>query len=74
MIDEGIERLESAFRSADPGLSADALADKLIREVAEVTAADDDIALLVMRVLDLPAGPEIERPGDLAALAELPDA
>jgi serine phosphatase RsbU (regulator of sigma subunit) len=74
VIDEGIERLESAFRSADPALSADALADKLIREVAEVTAADDDIALLVMRVLDLPAGPEIERRGDLAALAEVPDA
>ena len=73
VIDEGIERLASAFRSADPDPAAEH-ADRLIRDVAEVTAADDDIALLVMRVLDLPAGPEIERPGDLAALAEAPDA
>ena len=55
VIDEGIERLEQAFRSADPALSADELADTLIREVAEVTAADDDIALLVLRLLALPA-------------------
>jgi serine phosphatase RsbU (regulator of sigma subunit) len=74
VIDEGIERLESALRAADPGLSADALADMLIRDVAEVTAADDDIALLVMRVLDLPASPEDERPGDFASIVETPDA
>jgi serine phosphatase RsbU (regulator of sigma subunit) len=54
VIDEGIERLEQALRSADPGLSADELADKLIREVAEVTGADDDIALLVLRLLPKP--------------------
>ena len=56
VIDEGIERLEDALRSADPDLSADELADKLIREVAEVTGADDDIALLVLRLLAEPAG------------------
>ena len=50
VIDEGIDRLEPAFRSADPGLSADELANMLIREVAVVTAADDDIALLVLRL------------------------
>ena len=48
VIDEGIERLESAFASADPGLAAGELVDKLIHEVAEVTAADDDVALVVM--------------------------
>jgi serine phosphatase RsbU (regulator of sigma subunit) len=74
VIDEGIERLETAFGAADPRLSADALADKLIREVAEVTGADDDIALLVMRVLDLPSSPEDESPGDLASLVKTPDA
>jgi serine phosphatase RsbU (regulator of sigma subunit) len=58
VIDEGIDRLEEALRSADPGLSADELADKLVREVAEVTAADDDIALLVMRLLPLLASAE----------------
>ena len=74
VIDEGIERLEAAFRAADPGMSAEALADTLIREVAEVTAADDDIALLVMRLLDLPMIVESERGGELAALAESPEA
>jgi serine phosphatase RsbU (regulator of sigma subunit) len=58
VIDEGIERLAEAFGSADPGLTADELADKLIREVAEVTAADDDIALLVLRLLAEPADAE----------------
>jgi hypothetical protein len=50
------------LRSADPGLSADELADKLIHEVAEVTAADDDIALIVMRLLPQPAGSEAGGP------------
>ena len=68
VIDEGIERLESAFASADPGLAAGELVDKLIHEVAEVTAADDDVALVVMRFLGRPvAPPEKDRPGDLAA-------
>jgi serine phosphatase RsbU (regulator of sigma subunit) len=74
VIDEGIDRLELAFRAADPGMSADALADKLIREVAEVTAADDDIALLVMRLHGLTTQSERERRGDLAALADSPEA
>ena len=38
-----------------PRTSASELADALIRDVAEVTAADDDIALLVMRFADVPA-------------------
>jgi serine phosphatase RsbU (regulator of sigma subunit) len=60
VIDEGIERLATAFGAADPNLSADELADRLIREVAEATAADDDIALLVLRLLAEPAGAEPE--------------
>jgi serine phosphatase RsbU (regulator of sigma subunit) len=74
VIDEGIERLESAFASADPSLAAGELADKLIHEVAEVTAADDDVALFVMRFLGSPVAPEKERPADLAALGERPEA
>ena len=46
VIDEGIERLRAALHAADPGLTASALADGLIRDVAAVTDADDDIALL----------------------------
>jgi serine phosphatase RsbU (regulator of sigma subunit) len=74
VIDEGIERLESAFASADPELAAGALADKLIREVAEVTAADDDVALVVMRFLGSRITSEKDRPADLAALGDRPEA
>ena len=48
------------MRAADPGLTASALADGLIRDVAEVTDADDDIALLVMRFAAAPASVDIE--------------
>jgi serine phosphatase RsbU (regulator of sigma subunit) len=67
VIDEGIDRLAQAFRSADPGLSADELANMLIREVAVVTAADDDIALLVLRLpaLSATAQPERASSGDV---------
>jgi serine phosphatase RsbU (regulator of sigma subunit) len=68
VIDEGIDRLESAFASADAELAAGELADKLIHEVAEVTAADDDVALVVIRFLGSPVAPVEDRPGDLAAL------
>ena len=68
VIDEGIDRLESAFASADAELAAGELADKLIHEVAEVTAADDDVALVVMRFLGSPVAPVKDHPGDLAAL------
>ena len=68
-IDDGIERLEAAFRSADVSLSASVLADKLVHEVAEVTAADDDIALLVLRLLDVPLISATEDP-DAPVLAE----
>jgi serine phosphatase RsbU (regulator of sigma subunit)/acyl-CoA hydrolase len=74
VIDEGIERLESALGSADPELAAGALADKLIHEVAEVTGADDDVALIVMRFLGTAMRAETDRPGDLAALGERPEA
>ena len=74
VIDEGIERLESAFASADPELAAGELADKLIHEVAEVTAADDDVALVVMRFLGSPVAcpsrtaPATWRPGQSGRL------
>jgi hypothetical protein len=70
VIDAGIDRLAAAFRAAGSELPADELADRLLREVAEVTAADDDIALLVMRFGDTPAVVEMDLPADLLALAE----
>ena len=51
VIDEGIERLEAVLADAGPDLSAADLADRVIREVAAVTAANDDSALLVLRLL-----------------------
>jgi serine phosphatase RsbU (regulator of sigma subunit) len=54
-IDRGIARLADTLRASGVELSADDLADKLIREVAMVTAASDDIALLVLRLDDLGA-------------------
>ncbi|HEY3613516.1 MAG TPA: SpoIIE family protein phosphatase [Gaiellales bacterium] len=70
VIDAGIERLASAFRAAGPDVPAGELADRLLRDVAEVTAADDDIALLVLRFGDVPAVVEMDLPVDLLALAE----
>ena len=70
-IDRGIERLEAAFGAASTDLSAGELADAMIREVAEVTAADDDIALLVIRILDVAAGMEPELASDPLLLAEM---
>ena len=70
VIDAGIDRLAAALRDAAPSCAADALADRLLHEVAEVTAADDDIALLVMRFGDVPAVVEMDLPADLLALAE----
>ncbi len=70
-IDRGIERLEAAFGAASRDLSAGELADAMIREVAEVTAADDDIALLVIRILDVAASMEPELASDPLLLAEM---
>ena len=53
-IDEGIARLQTALASATASEPAGDLADRLIREVAEVMAADDDIALLVLRFTGRP--------------------
>ena len=70
VIDAGIGRLATALGAAGAELSAADLADRLIRDVAEVTAADDDIALLVVRFGDVPASVEMDLPADLVALAE----
>jgi serine phosphatase RsbU (regulator of sigma subunit) len=70
VIDEGIGRLSGELRSAGPDMSAGELADRLIRDVAEVIAADDDIALLVMRFHGAPANLDIELAPDLSKLAE----
>jgi serine phosphatase RsbU (regulator of sigma subunit) len=76
VIDEGIERLSAVLASTGRDLSAAALADRVIREVAAVTAADDDSALLVIRLLDIAGADDREdageRPGMLADAADAP--
>ena len=70
VIDAGIDRLAAAFRAAGSELPAAELADRLLRDVAEVTAADDDIALLVLRFGDVPAMVAMNLPADPLALAD----
>ncbi len=70
VIDDGIGCLVDELRSAAAAVTADALADILIRDVAEVIAAADDVALLVMRFADIPAEIDMVLPPDPAALAE----
>jgi serine/threonine-protein kinase RsbW len=70
VIDDGIGRLVTELRSAGASVTADTLADTLIRDVAEVIAAADDVALLVMRFADIPREIDMELPPDPAALAE----
>ena len=67
VIDEGIGRLETVFGAVDRDLAAAELAESVIRDVAEVTAADDDIAVLVMRFLHTEAG--VELPPDVIVRA-----
>lgn len=70
VIDEGIDRLAAALSATEAVAVAGELADRLIREVAEQTAADDDIALLVMRLGGVPLTVDIElAPGDAGVVA-----
>jgi serine phosphatase RsbU (regulator of sigma subunit) len=71
VIDAGIDRLAAELSAVEPGTTAGELADKLIRDVAAVTAADDDIALLVMQFGEVPVTVDIElAPGDAGVVAE----
>jgi hypothetical protein len=51
-IDAGIERLAEALR-AGASLDADALAGRLLAELDEVPGAEDDVALLVLKCVDV---------------------
>jgi anti-sigma regulatory factor (Ser/Thr protein kinase) len=60
-IESGIELLESLVRSS-PDLDANGLADMVLDEIVARRGADDDIALLVARVAEVPARMQIEIP------------
>jgi serine phosphatase RsbU (regulator of sigma subunit)/anti-sigma regulatory factor (Ser/Thr protein kinase) len=66
-IESGIVLLESLLASA-PALDADGLADLVLDEVVARRGIDDDIALLVASVAEVPARMEIEIPAHPAML------
>jgi serine phosphatase RsbU (regulator of sigma subunit)/anti-sigma regulatory factor (Ser/Thr protein kinase) len=69
-IETGIELLESTIR-ASSWLDASGLADAVLTEIVTRRGADDDIALLVLRLLEVPARMEIEIPAHPSALSGL---
>jgi serine phosphatase RsbU (regulator of sigma subunit)/anti-sigma regulatory factor (Ser/Thr protein kinase) len=69
-IDTGIDLL-AAVVGASSSLGADPLADRIFEEVAPHIGSSDDIALLIVRLLEVPQRMDVELPGDPAALADL---
>jgi len=69
-IDAGLDALRAAAR--DPGEDPQALCDRLITTMLQVHEPDDDIALLVLRALPVPAGPlRLELPADPERLSSM---
>jgi PAS domain S-box-containing protein len=69
-IDVGLEALRTA--ATDPGEDPEALCDRLMDAMLEVHDPRDDIALLVLRALPVPAGPfRVELRPDPAQLASM---
>ena len=69
-IDTGIDLLASVV-GASSALGADPLADRIFEEVAPHIGSSDDIALLIVRLLEVPQRMDVEVPCDPAALAGL---
>ena len=69
-IDTGIDLLASVL-STSTSLAAEPLADRIFQEVAHPIGSADDIALLIVRLLEVPQRLDIEIPGDPAELREL---
>ncbi|MDX6598888.1 MAG: hypothetical protein QOE87_2775, partial [Gaiellales bacterium] len=69
-IDTGIDLL-AAVVGASSSLGADPLADRILEEVAPHIGSCDDIALLIVRLLEVPRHMDIELPSDPAVLGDL---
>jgi serine phosphatase RsbU (regulator of sigma subunit)/anti-sigma regulatory factor (Ser/Thr protein kinase) len=69
-IDTGIDLLASVVGSAS-SLAAAPLADRIFEEVAPRIGSNDDIALLIMRLLHVPQRMDIEVAGDPAGMSTL---
>jgi anti-sigma regulatory factor (Ser/Thr protein kinase) len=69
-IDTGIDLLASVLAGSS-SLGAGPLADRILEEVAPQIGSTDDIALVIVRLLEVPGRMDIEVPSEPAALAEL---
>ena len=69
-IDEGMTRLADLLRER-PELGADDAADVLLEKMVDPLAATDDIALLLIRLSEVPAAMRIEIPSDPAVMRGL---
>ena len=69
-IDTGIDLLASVLGSAR-ALAAEPLADRIFAEVAPRIGSSDDIALLIVRLLEVPQRMDIEMPSEPAAMVGL---
>jgi serine phosphatase RsbU (regulator of sigma subunit)/anti-sigma regulatory factor (Ser/Thr protein kinase) len=69
-IDTGIDLLASVV-GASASLGAAPLADRIFEEVTPHIGSHDDIALLIVRLLEVPQRMDIEVPSDPSALADL---
>jgi serine phosphatase RsbU (regulator of sigma subunit)/anti-sigma regulatory factor (Ser/Thr protein kinase) len=69
-IDSGIDHLESVVRTARL-LTASALAGVVLEELMSRQGVEDDIALLIVRLVEVPSRMEIEIPAHPAVLAGL---
>jgi serine phosphatase RsbU (regulator of sigma subunit)/anti-sigma regulatory factor (Ser/Thr protein kinase) len=69
-IDTGIDLLASVLEGSS-SLGAGPLADRIFEEVAPHIGSTDDIALLIVRLLEVPQRMDIEVPSEPAALAGL---
>ena len=70
VIDEGIARLADLLRT-NPELGADAMSDRILEKLVAPLSAIDDIALLLVRINDVPAIMSIEIPSDPAVMRDL---
>ncbi len=72
-IDTGIDLLASVL-GASSSLAVEPLADRILAEVAPQIGSTDDIALLIVRLLEVPQRMDIELPSDVLRARRHPPA
>jgi anti-sigma regulatory factor (Ser/Thr protein kinase) len=69
-IDTGIDLLASVL-GASSALAGEPLADRIFEKVVPQIGSADDIALLIVRLLEVPRRVDIEIPGDASSMGDL---